>query len=213
MNKICFLFSCLLFTFSLSAQDKDLEKYAPEIKEISDPDFEWTQFDNKKAKCQFKKNALELECHKVGEYACTCTELDIDPNTVNLIMTFQIEVDKLDDTHRCGIVFDYKNIKNFQTLCFGKKQFALLSYEDGDEAVVKEGLYKLDNKKKLVVTLMKKGKRLEFFVGNQYLPLTSLKNCEIRNPSVGFYVENVTKIKITGLGYRVMLQNEVEEKE
>ncbi len=213
MNKICLLLSCLLFTFTLSAQDKDLERYAPDIKEITDPDFEWGQFDNKVAECKFKNNALELKCLKNNEYACTCTELEIDANDAIYIISFQFEADKIDDSHCVGIVYDYENIKNFQTLRFGKKQFSIVSYKDGEEAVVKEGLYKLDTKGKLFVTLKKRGRKIDFYVGNQYLPLTTLKNCEIRNPSVGFFVENETKIRITGLGYRVMLQNEVEEKE
>ena len=211
MKDFCLLLICMLFSsLSLSAQDKELEKYAPEVQEISSPDFEWGQFDSKKARCRFKKNALELECRVNGDYACTYTELELDPINVDFILSFQMEVDKLDDNHCFGIVFDYKNLKNFKALCFGKKQFAVVTYEDGDRAIVKEGLYKLDNKKEPMITLKKKGKRLDFYVGNQYLSLTTLKNCEITSPSIGFYVENVTKISATGLGYRVILHNEEE---
>lgn len=211
MKNFCLsLFCLLLFSLSLSAQDKELEKYAPELQEVSGTDFEWVQFDNKKARCRFKKDALELECRENGGYACTYTELELDPINVDFILSFKMEVDKLDDSHCIGIVFDYKNMKNFQALCFGKKQFAVVTYEDGDRTVVKQGLYKLDNKKEPMVTLKKKGKRLDFYIGDQYLSLTTLKNCEITSPSVGFYVENATKLNATGFGYRVILQNEEE---
>lgn len=213
MKKLSLVFLCLFAALSVFAQDKELERFAPEIKEVISPDFEWGQFDNSLSKCRFKKDFLELECRKNKEIACTCTELDFDPKSTNFILTYQMETDAFDDKHKVGIVFDYKNIKNFQALCFGKKQFSLLSYENGDQAVVKEGLYKLDTKNKLMVTIKKKGKRLDIYLGTQYLPLTSLKNTEFSNPQVGFFVENATKLKITGFGYRIITQGDSEEEE
>lgn len=211
MKKFYLLLSSLVFVLSLSAQDREIEENAPEIMEVISPDFDWENFDNKQARCKFKKNVLELECFKKNQHACTHTELDFDVSNSDFIICFQIDVEKLDDEHRVGIVYDFKNQKNFHALCFGKKQYSLLCYENGDNVVVKEGLYKLDNKKRLLITLKKKGKRVEFYLGSKYFPLTTLKNCEITNQSVGFYVENETKINITGLGYRVLLKKDVEE--
>lgn len=211
MKKFYLLLSSLFFVFSLSAQDRELEENAPEIMEVISPDFDWENFDNKQEKCKFKKNFLELECLKKDQHACTHTELDLDAINNDFIICFQLDVEKLDDEHRVGIVYDFEDQKNYHALCFGKKQFSLLKYENGDNVVKKTGLYKLDNKKRLLVTLKKKGKRVDFYLGSQYFPLMTLKDGKITNSSVGFYVENQTKINITGLGYRVLLKKDVEE--
>ena len=217
MKRIFVFLPCLLFALLSVAQDgdlKELEKNKPEMKEVFDPDFEWSQFDNKQGKCQFKKNFLELECHKEGLYACTNTELDFDVSKNNYILSFEIEVDKLEDEHCVGIVYDFKNTKNFKALYFGKKQFSVVTYENGNKDINKEGPYKYKlEKKKLIITLKKKNKRVDFYLGSQYIPLTTLKQCEITYPNVGFYIENETKIKISGLGYRIIARKDHEEKE
>lgn len=218
MKKFCVLLFCMSFALLSIAQDKEtqeLEKYKPEMKDISDPDFEWSQYENKQARCQFKKNVLELECQKDGMYACTTTELDFDVQNNNCIFSFQIDVEKLDDEHCIGIVFDFKNTKNFKALYFGKKQFSFVTYENGNKEVIKEGQYKykLEKKKGLIITLKKKGKRIDFYLGSQYISLTTLKQCEIKHSNVGFYVENDTKIKISGFGYRVIPRKNYEENE
>ena len=216
MKKFCVLFFCMFCALSSIAQDREsqeLEKYKPEIKEITDPDFEWSQFDNKQARCQFKKNILELECLKEGMYACTSTELDFDVRNNNFILSFQIDVEKLEDEHCVGIVYDFKNTNNFKALYFGKKQFTFVTIENGNKVVEKEGLYKykLEKKKGLIITLKKKGRRIDFYLGSQYFPLTTLKQSEITHSNVGFYVENKTGIKITGFGYCVITRKNYEE--
>ena len=133
-----FLFFCL--SLSLFAQQSNIEENTVEMKDLSNPEFNWPQFDNENAECKFRKNSLVLECKKNKSFACTTTELDFDINNVNCVIGFLLEPEDLDDKHLFGIVFDYKNHNNFQTLCFGKKSFQLVSYEGGERAVVQEGL-------------------------------------------------------------------------
>lgn len=214
MKRFYLLILCVGFAVQLFSQQSDINKYSVEIKEINNPELEWSQFDNDNSECKFRKNVLELECKKDEWIACTTAELEFDASNVDFILKFQLEPEKLDDKHPFGIVYDYKNIKNFHALCFGKKQFQLLSYEGGEEAVVKEGLYKLSNKKQVLVSILKKGKRLDFYVGPQHLPLTAVRNSEIQHSNVGFYVKNKTKIKLTGFGYYLLLdENEIDKDE
>ena len=210
MKRLIIFFLCVGLTIPMFSQDSDIEKYQVEIKEISSPEFEWGQFDNDKGECKFRKGVLELECKDKNSYAFTTTELEFDPTNVDYIIVYQLEPDKIDDSHPFGVIFDYKDAKNFQTLLFGNKQFQLLTYERGEKAVVKEGLYKVKNKKQLQIFLKKKGKRLDFYIGSQYLPLTTLRNTTIQHSSIGFYVENKTKVQLTGVGYRLILGKEEE---
>lgn len=208
MKRLYLFLLCIGGTLQLFSQQYKIDDYPVELKEISSPEFEWTQFDNDDAECKYRKGVLELRCKEDNMFACTTTELEFDADNVDFVLEFQLEPEELDDKHPFGIVYDYKNLKNFYALCFGKKQFQLLSYESGDKAIVKEGLYKLDNKKNVIVSMMKKGKRIDFYIGSQHLPLTTLRNSKIQHSSIGFYVGNKTKIKATGIGYQLILEDE-----
>lgn len=211
MKRITYSFILFIsFTTQILAQQYKVEDYTTEIQEISSPDFDWATFDSDYKECKFKKGALVLECKQEDAFACTTTELEFDASNVDFIIEFQMEPDDLNDKHPFGIVFDYKNDKNFQTLCFGKKQFQLLSYESGEKAAIKEGLYKLSDKHNVIVTLIKKDHRLDFYIGSERLPLTSLRKFKLQHSNIGFYVENKTKIKLTGVGYNIILENETD---
>ena len=211
MKRLYLFILYFCFALQLFSQQYKIDDYPIEIKEINSPEFDWSQFDNDNSKCKFRKDFLELECKENEWYACTTTELEFDASNVDFVIEFQLEPENLDDKHPFGIVYDFKNIKNFHALCFGKKRFQLMSYEGGEEAIVKEGLYKLSNKKQVSVFIMKKGKRLDFYMGSHHLPLTTVRNFEIRHSNVGFYVKNKTKVKLTGLGYRIILKDDVED--
>lgn len=200
----------LLICTSLNviAQNNYLDKYPVEIQEIMSPNFEWTQYDKDNSECKYRKNALVLKCKDNKSYAYTITELDFDASNADYIFVYQFDATDLDDDHPFGIIYDFKNDKNFQTLCLGKKNFQILSYEDGRENIIKEGLYKVEKKKKILLTLLKKGKRLDFYLGSQNLPLTTLRNYEIKNSNIGFYVKGKTKIMMTGIGYRLIIEDE-----
>lgn len=210
MKRLFLFMLCVGLAIPTFSQDSDIEKYQVEIKEISSPDFEWTQFDNDKGECKFRKGVLELECKDKNSDAFTTTELEFDPANVDYIIVYQLKPDDIDDIHPFGIIFDYKDAKNYKLLRFGKKQFQLLTIEGGDKAVVKEGLYKVKDKKQVQISMKKKGKRLDFYIGSQYLPLTTLRNTTIQHSNIGFYVENKTKVQLTGVGYRLILGKEEE---
>ena len=205
------LFICA--SLNVIAQDNYLEKYPVEILEITSANFEWNQFDKDDAECKFHKNALVLECKDKKSHAVTTTELYFDVTNVDYILIYQFDATDLDDDKPFGIIYDYKNGNNFQTLCFGKKNFQILSYETGEKNIIKEGLYKIENKKNVMVTVLKRGKRLDFYLGSQNLPLTTIRNHEMKNSNIGFYVEGKTKMKLTGIGYRLIIENEEEDKD
>lgn len=195
------------------AQEEDMTKYEIEIQEISSPSFEWTQFDNDNAKCKYKKEHLVLECKKDKHYTCTTTELDFNVTDADFIISYKLNPEDFDDDHPFGIVFDYENAKNFQCLCFGKKKVQLVHFKNGEQAVVKEGLFKTKNKKDVLVTMKKKGKRLDFYLGETYFPLLTIKRSSLEHPNFGFYIENKTKLVITGLGYKLLFDSKDEETE
>lgn len=213
MNRIYIIMLFICASLNVIAQDNYLEKYPVEILEITSANFEWNQFDKDDAECKFRKNALVLECKDKKSHAVTTTELDFDVTNVDYILIYQFDATDLDDDKPFGIIYDYKNGNNFQTLCFGKKNFQILSYETGEKNIIKEGLYKIENKKNVMVTVLKRGKRLDFYLGSQNLPLTTIRNHEMKNSNIGFYVEGKTKMKLTGIGYRLIIENEEEDKD
>ena len=213
MNRIYIIMLFICASLNVIAQDNYLEKYPVEILEITSANFEWNQFDKDDAECKFHKNALVLECKDKKSHAVTTTELYFDVTNVDYILIYQFDATDLDDDKPFGIIYDYKNGNNFQTLCFGKKNFQILSYETGEKNIIKEGLYKIENKKNVMVTVLKRGKRLDFYLGSQNLPLTTIRNHEMKNSNIGFYVEGKTKMKLTGIGYRLIIENEEEDKD
>lgn len=211
MKQVWLFFLCFFFSLPMSSQHFGKDEKLVEIMDVGNPEFNWPQFDNDNAECKIRKGSLTLECKKNKSFVCVTTELDLDIIGVNCIIAFRLEPEELDDKHPWGIVYDYKNYNNFKVLCFGRKEFQLVNYEGGEKAIVRQGLFKLDDKEKVLIILEKRKKRLDFYIGRQKLPLLSLRNSNIQNSTIGIYVENKTKIKLSGIGYRLMMEKEYEE--
>lgn len=161
---------------------------------VSDPQLEWSQYEEKDGKAILTGKGLLLECKKDGFAAFSVCELPLNLDVDDFRVDFTLTPESIDDNHPYGVIFDFGNNKNYNAVVFGKKNYQILNVEKGETSVVYKGMYKLKNKKNIVVSLERVGDRIEVAV--ESLPLTARKLRKMENPSFGFIVMN--KGKLTG---------------
>lgn len=214
---LCF---CILFFNNMKAQDLSFKAAS-----VNDPMYEWSQYDEKDMKAVLTKdNTLELENKNPTMVALAFMELPISLNdddfTVNLLMG-KASI-KSDGTF--GIIFNYKNDRNYTMLKFNEKQMTIYDCESGNLAVIKKVIYKINNfndefiksdleyksdKNNILVSIERKNGKLQFYINGLYI--CSLKNYEIKYPTFGFASFGKNKLSIYGLEFAKGDSMETEE--
>lgn len=183
-------------------------KYVP----IADPEYLWTQYEEKNEKVILDKNVLRLEAKQEGLKVISCAEFFLNTETEDFIFEFVFKPSEVNDKNNFGIVFDYKNENNFSLITFNKKGYMYSTCEKGELSVVKRGVYKLSPRKKIIadeeyaeelrailknknvydVTLVQQQGKLFLLVND--VEIMSLKNVKITSPNMGFYVGSKMKL-------------------
>ncbi|MGM9861743.1 MAG: hypothetical protein ACI30W_04030 [Muribaculaceae bacterium] len=140
---------------------------------VTDPEYEWSQTDTKKAKVEFKSQSLVLESKDDKGAAFSVVELPINVED-NAEFAFGLNLDgpKVDDSKSFGMLFDYQDMRNYKCLQIGKKQYAYIVVKDGTDSIVKTGPVKHKGSSFSLVAKRENG-GIEFF-------LNGLQVCRLR---------------------------------
>lgn len=175
---------------------------------MTDPEFEWMQYDEKNSKAILKKDCIELESKKNDVNAVTYCEFPINTEANDFVVSFNMKPDALDDDKPFGIVYDVENDNTYKAIILKKKAYQIISVNDGNISVLRKGLFKAKSKE-FNITMQMKYKKLTFYVNG--LPMTTIKNSVVKNPIFGFLTMNKGKLTCKSFAYKVI--NRVTEDE
>ncbi|MCH5327167.1 MAG: hypothetical protein J1E29_08210, partial [Duncaniella sp.] len=120
---------------------------------VSDPMYEWSQYEEKEmSSILTKDNVLELENKNPNTAALAFMELPMSLNdddfVVNLLIgktSIKSDGSFIKSDSSFGIIFNYKNDRNYTMLKFDEKQVTIYDCENGSLAVIKRVIYKINN--------------------------------------------------------------------
>lgn len=172
----------------LAKLDSEAGKYSIMV---SNPEYEWSQFDSKIGKALLTDKGLEVESKVKDGSVMSTVELDFDPAsdfTFGLSMVAKPEDDKF-----VGVVFDYKDNRNYKVFTVNKKQFAYYTVDDGMTAVVKQGLVKTGV---IIGSIMlaKVGDKIDVTLNG--IDAATLKKVNISSPNCGIIVTGKYKVTL-----------------
>lgn len=197
--------------------------YSMQFVSVDDPSAMWTQYEEKNAKALLRKNILLLESKNDGTSVVSCTEFPLNPKDEDFVAEFIFQPLEWGEDKSVGIVFDYKNERNYSLISLSKKSFLYQTCEKGEFSVIKRGVYKLVGRK------FQKSSPIPFLAdknvydvklikqhGTMYLLINDVemarfKNIEINEPSMGFYAGPRSKLAAFGISYSVVSYDENEE--
>jgi len=198
-------FGCL----TVSAQDiRDYDVAELEYIPASDPELDWSQFEEKQTKAVLGKKGLELES-KSNDVACASVcELPINMASDDFIVALKMVPESVDDKKPFGIVYDYKNDANYKMLLVLKKGFQIIECEKGDCFVVKKGLYK-GKGKEFTISITRNKNKLHFGING--INLTAQLNSKLEYPVFGFVIASKGKLVGKSLAYKKISPKDKEE--
>lgn len=152
--------------------------------QLTDTQFEWSQYEDKTGKSLLKDTCLELQSKHDDGITMSVVELPIatQSDTYSFGATFQNF--KVDDNKNLGLIFDYQDSRNYKGLAVDKKNYKYFTCSDGEISVVKRGLVKHD-RNALRLKLKYDGGRLYFTINN--LEITKINNVNIERPIFGVF--------------------------
>lgn len=176
---------------------------------VSDPQLEWSQYDEKEARAILTSKGLEIESKKDGRFAYSICELPMNMDVDDFRVDFVMTPSNIDDKHLFGFVFDFENENNFSAVLLGKKNFQIVRFEKGEGSVVHKGMYKLNSKKNIPLALERRGDKIAVAVND--LPLTFRKYKKIENPVFGFIIMDKGKLTGNTIAWTINRKGDSEE--
>lgn len=212
MNRIILTIAFAVVSTLVSAQYNSKGSYKLQYVPTNDPQYFWTQFEEKKTRVVIDENKLRLESKEEGKSVITYAEFDFKPETQDFIFEYVFKPSELNDKKPFGIVFDLKNEDNYSLITFSKKGFLYQVCERGVFSIVKRGSYKRSSNKRFFedeeyaeelksflkdknmfdVTIVKEQGKIFLLVNN--VEIATFKNIKITYPNMGFYIG--TKMKL-----------------
>lgn len=182
-----------------------------ELRDCSDPELDWSQYDEKYGKALVTKKGFELKSEKGGTYCMTYFEADnLNVESEDFIVRFVMTPKKISDNNPFGIVYDVENEDNYKVLLLFGKKFQRIKMSNGKAIVEKKDIYKLTSKSKTVeVDLVYEKGKLYFFINK--LELNVLKNPVLKNPTFGFIVGPKSKMMCDKIGLKKFARPESNE--
>lgn len=182
-----------------------------ELISCSDPEWDWSQYDEKVGKALVTKKGLELESKK-DEYCLTYCELPIGMADDNFAVRFLMSPSEISDDKPFGIVYDVENESNYRMLLVMKKSFQVLTVKSGEIAVAKKGVYKSKSKSKQTeIDLVREKGKIYFFING--LELLKMNSPKMGNPIFGFVVAPKSKMICESFGFRKYTPQDGNEEE
>lgn len=241
MTRYLILLTVALSYMFASAEVKTDGEYSLKFVGVDDPSYMWTQLDEKYGKAVLKNNKLMLESKNDKMPVISCTEFLVNPKEEDFIAEFVFKPLDWDDKKTIGIVFDYKNERNYSLITLSKKNFVYQVCEKGEMSVVKRGVYKLVGRKKIsmkdIVSEYEKSDvndnenaaLLAFLSDKNVLDVKLVKehgilsllindvemaqfrNVDMQYPAMGFYVGPKTKMEAYGISFSTISYEKDDE--
>lgn len=127
--------------------------------EFLDPQYEWSQLDNKKkGKAIIRTEGLILESKEEEGVVSSVVELPVFADTFAFDFGATFTNAKLEEDKAIGLIFNYRNERNYQAISVFKKGFQVEECFDGTISVIKRGLAKTDKRKTRFKSVTKEGK-------------------------------------------------------
>lgn len=211
MNRITILLIAVLFFGYSNVTAQNIMNYDVrelEYTPVSDPEFDWSQYEEKQIKAVLGKKGLELESKAEGMPCLSVCELPINMKSEDFVVALKMSPESVDDKKPFGIVYDYKNDANYKMLLILKKGFQLLECEKGEISVVKKGMYK-GKDKEFTLSITRNKNKLYFGING--INLTSQLNSNLEYPVFGFVIASKGKLIGKSLAFKKISPKETEE--
>lgn len=190
-----------------AASDEYTEEY-DEVSEydkminITDPEFEWDQFDGKNSSALMSEHGLLLKNKKNGIISLSTVELPYDTDKDDF--TFSIIVfltgKKIDKDCTLGIVFDYDDNRNYKTILINNSQYSYINVKDGVEYIKKSGLIKLPERT-FVMSIKREGDIMYFNIDD--IEYAKLANVDIKHIRFGVLAAGKQEVYIPGFLFKI----------
>lgn len=175
---------------------------------VSDPELDWSQFDEKQIKAILGNKGLELESKVEGMSCFSVCELPINMQSEDFVVALKMLPESVDDKKPFGIVYDYKNDANYKMLLILKRGFQLIECEKGELSVIKKGMYK-GKGKEFTLSIARNKNKLYFGING--INLTSQLNSNLEYPVFGFVIASKGKLVGKSLAFKKTSPKETEE--
>lgn len=200
---VCFGCSHMTAQNIMNYDVRELE-YIP----VSDPELDWSQYDEKQIKAILGKKGLELESKVEGVPCLSVCELPINMKSEDFIVALKMSPESVDDKKPFGIIYDYKNDANYKMLLILKKGFQMIECEKGECSVIKKGVYK-GKDKEFTISLTRNKNKLYFGING--INLTSQLNSNLEYPVFGFVIATKGKLVGKSLAFKKVRPKETEK--
>ncbi len=182
-----------------------------ELIDCSDPEFDWSQFDEKYGKALVTKKGFELESRKNDMYCITYFEAEkLNLESDDFIIRFIMTPKKISNDKPFGIIYDVENEKNYKALLLFEKNFQRIKVYDGQFAIEKKDIYKrLSKQKSIEVDLVMERGKLHCIINK--LELDIIKNKKLTNPQFGFIVGPNCEMLCEKIGFKKFTRPEEDE--
>lgn len=167
------------------------------ITPVDDPAYEWSQFDDKKGKAIMKQGMLLIESKDDKGSVASVVELDQDP-AANFAFLVVLSA-KPEENAEVGVVFDYKDNRNFKAILFSKKNFVYETVNGGEVSIVKQGFVK-PGKEISVIQMDRNGDKVDVYLNG--MDVTTLKRVDIETTNFGVVVTGKYKASVRGFYYK-----------
>lgn len=164
---------------------------------VDDPAYEWSQFEDKKGKAIMKQGMLLIESKDDKGSVASMVELDQDP-TANFVFLVALSA-KPEENAEVGVVFDYKDNRNFKALLFSKKNFVYETVNGGEVSIVKQGFVK-PGKEISVIQMDRNGDKVDVYLNG--MDVTTLKRVDFETTNFGVIVGGKYKVLVRGFCYK-----------
>ncbi len=178
------------------------------FKDITDPMFEWTQYDNSTGSVKMGQNVLILDSRNPSVSCMSVTDLQFDPKESAFEFGLSFYLTPAEDNKYVGMVLDYENSKQFKAIIFSKKEFIYYIVEKGDISIIKQGLVKPG---KFIETIYAKyeGSVLNILLNG--LEVTTLNRVSISSPIFGVMVSGKRKAICDGFYFNIIESQDGQE--
>ena len=194
---------------SLASDMKDmLMEFDMQLVAINDPQYEWSQYDDKLGKSELKDDYLQLESKKDETPALAVTEISyFNPDTPFLFGVWLKEAD-INDEKGVGIVFDYADNRNYKSILIAKKNYMYTVCKDVMTSIVKRGLVK-HGKTGINMIIRLDGGKMYFYLNG--LEQATVNKVSAENLNFGVIVSPKGKCKVAAYTFGVPAETSESE--
>lgn len=178
---------------------------------MGDMQYEWSEHKTKTSSALLDKKGLVVESKegKLSSLAASIVEIPFNVESGNFIFGATFLDVKPSDDFNIGLIFDYKNNRNFKAVRVSKNQYTFIDVTDGEISEDKTGLVKYKSKNLALVIERHDGKIFFYLNGMEF---GKLSRGEIVHETFGVFVAGKGKAVIPNYTfYTFGDENDVEQ--